>query len=247
VNTGGKGVFESYPTIGLPTDEKKRSPRPVADQLNIPFIDPIEVLSCDTLGGFYNKHDVELMIPKGAVLPLEEISIEFGVSMYGPFKIADERSVKRVSPVVWLCIQQEGFSGFQKDVQLTIPHFLDISTEDASRYLRFLKSDHQLDRLDKDGEVEYQLRQADGRAMFDHSTKCTLVTRHFCLTCIASEIQPDKLTKYCLIGGKPKVILKAQEWEIVFFICYFLKSCIWVSVFVQVMLRMSVEFCDSQV
>jgi len=43
VDTGGKGVCESYPTIGLPTDVKKRPLRPVADQLNIPFIDPIEV------------------------------------------------------------------------------------------------------------------------------------------------------------------------------------------------------------
>ena len=223
-----QGLLCTVELLASSTDER-RPLRPVADQLNIPFIDPIEVLSCDTLGGFYNKHDIEIMIPKGAVLPGEKVSIEFGVSMYGPFKIADGISVKRVSPVVWLCIQQEGFTGFQKDVQLTIPHFLHISTENASRYLRFLKSDHQLDWLDEDGEVEYQLTQADGRATFDHSTKCTLVTRHFCLTCIACGIQPDKLTKYCLIGGKPKIILQEQEWKIVFFICYLLKSCVWVS------------------
>lgn len=223
----------AYPFLLLVFSTDERRPLPtVADQLNIPFVDPIEILSCDTLGGSYKKHGVQLMIPKGAVLPGEKVSIEFGVTMYGPFKIADRVSVKRVSPVIWLCIQQEGFIGFQKDVEITIPHFLHMSTEDASKCLRFLKSDHQLDRLNEDGEVEYQLRQADGEASFGHATKCTLLTRHFCFLCLASSIQPDKYTQYCIIGGKPKKILKAQDWEIVFFICYLLEWCMWVSLIV---------------
>ena len=97
------------------------------------------------------------------------IKIEFGVAMYGPFKLADERSVRRVSPVVWLCAQQDGFSGFQKDVEITIPHFVDFSTEDAYRYLRFLKADHEPDVLNEDGKIEYQLKPAAGTAVFDHA------------------------------------------------------------------------------
>ena len=109
-----------------------------ANHVGVQFIDPVEIISCDTHGcDYYNiMHDVGLRIPEEAIPPSEgRIDIEFGVAMYGPFRLADEKSVRRVSPFVWLCIQQDGFSGFQKDVEITIPHFLDLSTEDAYKYL----------------------------------------------------------------------------------------------------------------
>ena len=87
---------------------------------------------------------MKLRIPKGAIQRSEgTIHIEFGVAMYGPFRLADGRSVKRVSPVVWLCVQQDGFSGFQKDVEIMIPHFCHFSAEDAYTHLKFLKADHE--------------------------------------------------------------------------------------------------------
>ena len=193
--------------------------------VHIEFIDPVEIISCDTLGcDYYNtRHDVGLRIPEGAIVPSEgKIDIEFGVAMYGPFKLADRMSVRRVSPVVWLCVQQDGFSGFQKDVEITIPHFLHFSTEDAYTYLRFLKADHQLE----DGEIEYQLKLDDGRAIFDYATYGTLFTRHFCFRCITTSVLPDEHSRYYLGGG---ISLRAQDWQIIFYVCYFLKSCIRVS------------------
>ena len=119
---------------------------------------------------------MRLRIPEGAILPSEEmIDIEFGVAMYGPFKLTDGRSIRRISPVVWLCVQQDGFSGFQKDVEITIPYFLDVSTQDAYRYLKFLKASHQLE----DGETEYQLKTAYGKVVFDYASYVTLLTGHF--------------------------------------------------------------------
>ena len=193
--------------------------------VDIQFIDPVEIISCDTLGcDYYNtRHDVGLRIPEGAIVPSEgKIDIEFGVAMYGPFKLADGMSVRRVSPVLWLCVQQDGFSGFQKDVEITIPHFLHFSTEDAHMYLRFLKADHQLE----DGEIEYQLKLDDGRAIFDHATYGTLFTRHFCFRCITTSVLPVEHSRYYLGGG---ISLRAQDWQIIFYVCYFLKSCIRVS------------------
>ena len=190
--------------------------------VDIQFIDPVEIISCDTLGcDYYNtRHDIGLRIPKEAIVPSEgKIDIEFGVAMYGPFKLADGMSVRRVSPVVWLCVQHDGFSGFQKDVQITIPHFLHFSTEDAHKYLQFLKADHQLE----DGEVEYQLKPAHTRAIFDHAMYGTLLTRHFCWMCITTSVFPDKFTRYFL-GGQ--MSLKQQDWQIIFYVCYFLKSCL---------------------
>ena len=117
-----------------------RPPSDIAKELGVQFINSIEIISCDTLGlDYYNsRHDVRLRIPEGAILPSEGmIDIEFSVAMYGPFKLADGTSVRRISPVVWLCVQQDGFSGFQKDVEITIPHFLHVSTQDAYTYLDF--------------------------------------------------------------------------------------------------------------
>ena len=195
-------------------------------QLGFHFIDPVEILPCDKNGcDYYNsRHDVELRIPEGAIRPSDGmIKIEFGVAMYGPFKLSDGISVERVSPIVWLCVQQDDFSGFQKDVEITIPHFVDFSTKDAYEHLRFLKADHQFEH----GEIEYQLKPVDGRAVFNRTTHGTLLTRHFCSVCIASKVPlPNEHTKYYLGGG---MSLKAQEWQIVFYVCYFLPSCIRVS------------------
>ena len=193
-----------------------------AIQLGVQFIDPVEIISCDAHGcNYYNcRHDVEIKIPEGAIQPSEgKINVEFAVAMYGPFKISDGESVERVSPFVWLCVQQDGFSGFQKDVEITIPHFLDFSTEDAHRYLRFLKADHQFE----DGEIEYKLKSTDGRAAFNRATHGTLLTMHFCSVCIATTALPNEHTRYYL-GGE--MSLKAQQWKITFYVCYFLPSCI---------------------
>ena len=196
----------------------------------VQFIDPVTIISCDTFGcNYYNsRHDVGLTIPEGAILPREgRIDIEFGLAMYGPFKLSDGISVRRVSPVVWLCIQQDGFSGFQKDVEITIPHFLDFSTEDAYKYLRFLKAEHEPDVPTKDGKIEYQLKPAPGTAVFDHAGDAThgkLLTRHFCSVCIATSVFRDEHTRYCL-GGE--LVLTTQEKQtVIFYVCYFLRSCI---------------------
>ena len=195
-----------------------------ASQLGVQFIDPIEIISCDTRGcEYYNpRHDVEVRIPEGAIPPSDGIiKIEFGVAMYGPFRLTDGISLRRVSTVVWLCAQQDGFSGFQKDVEITIPHFVDFSTEDAHKYLTFLKADHQFE----DSESEYQLKSADGRAVFNRAAHGTLLTKHFCSVCIAANSVhlPNEKTNYYLGGARS---MKGQEWQIVFYVCYFLPSCI---------------------
>ena len=201
----------------------------LSNQLGVEFIDPVETIFCDTLGcDYYNtRHDVGVTIPEGAILPSDGmIKIEFGVAMYGPFTLADGISVRRVSPVVWLCIQQDDFSGFQKDVEITIPHFLDLSTEGAYKYPTFLKADHEFDILNEDGKIEYQLKPAPGTAVFDHANDAThgrLLTRHFCSVCIATSVFHTEHTRYYL-GGE--LSLTAQERQIIFYVCYFLKSCI---------------------
>ena len=199
------------------------------NQLGVEFIDPVETISCDTHGcDYYNRrHDVGVTIPNGAILPSDGmIKIEFGVAMYGPFKLSDGRSVRRVSPVVWLCIQQDGFSGFQKDVEITVPHFLQLSTEEAYKYLRFLKAEHELGMINEDEKIQYQLKPAAGTAVFDHDSDAThgkLFTRHFCSVCIGTSVFHNEHTRYCL-GGELR--LTAQGRQLIFYVCYLLQSCV---------------------
>ena len=195
-------------------------------QLGFQLIDPVEIISCDTVGcDYYNtRHDVAVRIPEGAILPSEgSIDIEFGVAMYGPFKISDGISVRRVSPIIWLCVQKDGFGGFQKNVEITIPHFLHLSPEDTRRYLRFLKADHEHDISNEDGRSEYQLKPADGKAIFERAAHGTIFTKHFCSLCIATSVFINEHTIYYLGGA---ICSKAQYLEIIFYVCYFLKSCL---------------------
>ena len=124
-------------------------------------------------------------------MAISKVDIGFSVAMQGPFKLSDGISVRRVSLILWLCIQRHGFR------KMLIPHFLDLSTEDADTYLKFLKADHQLE----DDEVEYQLKPANGRAAFNRATHGTLFARNFCFTCISISVLPNECTKYYLGGG----------------------------------------------
>lgn len=68
-------------------------------------------------------------------MAISKVDIGFGVAMHGPFKLSDGISVRRVSLILWPCIQRHGFS------KMLIPHFLELSTKDADTYLKFLKAD----------------------------------------------------------------------------------------------------------
>ena len=112
---------------------------------------------------------------------------------------------------------------------IIIPHFLDFSTEDAYRYLQFLKADHELDVLNEDGKIQYQLKPAASTAVFDNDSDAThgkLLTRHFCSLCIATSVFRNEHTRYYL-GGE--LHLTAQRQQVIFYVCYFLQSCIEVS------------------
>ena len=87
---------------------------------------------------------------------------------------------------------------------IIIPHFLDFSTEDAYRYLQFLKADHELDVLNEDGKIQYQLKPAASTAVFDNDCDAThgkLLTRHFCSLCIATSVFRNEHTRYYLGGA----------------------------------------------
>ena len=71
-----------------------------AKQLSVQFIDTAEIISCETLGCYYYnpRYSVGLRISEGAILSSGGINLACGT-----YTFADGVSVRRVSPVVWLC------------------------------------------------------------------------------------------------------------------------------------------------
>ena len=55
--------------------------------ISVPFLDPVEVLVCDSFGCEYwnPKHDIKLKIPDGAIPSGLVAHIEIAVALYGPF------------------------------------------------------------------------------------------------------------------------------------------------------------------
>ena len=87
---------------------------------HIPFFHH-RLMECDHTGLDYTveEHDITLRIPEGAVTVGETIHLEIGVAMYGPFNFP-ENSIP-VSPIVWLCIQEETACSFSEVVSTDSP------------------------------------------------------------------------------------------------------------------------------
>ena len=194
---------------------------------SISFIDPIEIIACDNQGIKYHneRHDVTLSIPPSAVPPGKTVRIQFGVTLYNrdsPFVIPEGSMV--VSPIVWLCILDNVVGTFELDVELTLAHFLDPTVSDTCE---FWQADHRV----TEGML-YHFKPADGYTWF--SKYCAfgvLTTNHFCFSCIIGEVSGDIVSaaSFCLIEGVPKTIPRLSTWQIVYILCYFLKTCISVS------------------
>jgi len=158
------------------------------------------------------------------------VHIQFGVTLHncdGPFVIPEGSIV--VSSIVWLCISDSDIDNFELDVQLSLAHFLDPTVSDTCK---FLQADHRVTE-----GMRYHFKVADGYARF--SKDCAigvLTTKHFCVNCISTKCA-DRSRKlhsaalFCLIEGVPNNIPPpSSTWEIVFILCYLLRTCISVSV-----------------
>ena len=195
---------------------------------SVPFMDPLDVIHCTSDGGvYYNPvHDITVRIPEGAISKGASVAIEIGVALYGPFQFPDD--TKPVSPIVWLCVKQgqgelEHYQ-FLKPVEVVLPHYLHVTTEDDSTLLHFLKAGHHMNKRE-----QYQFQLAGGKVCFPvQKTYGTLSTYHFCFLCIASgTVSQERTAKanFCLISVIPDPISE-PSWTIYFCVCYFLQTCV---------------------
>ena len=169
----------------------------------VPFVDPIDVLKCDSSGRTFTNvdHDISLRVPPGAIADGVTVHIEVGVTLHGPFQFPP--GTRPISPIIWLCMQ-EGIP-FQKPVEVILPHFLH-DWEDLQ--LGFLKADHSI--TNTDCGKKYTFHPVNDSVMDFKSENNTgfgiLSTYHFCFLCIEAKITYDQLHKrarYCLSHVTP--------------------------------------------
>lgn len=186
---------------------------------DVPFLGPIEVLQCDAGGGIYNSktHGINVCIPEDAVV--QQVNLEFGVTLHGPFAFPKDGKVKAVSPTVWLSVQDN--ASFKKPIEIVLPHCVGEDSQNLAFY-RALAEEKR--------EKKYQFRKVKtsecGIDAFFSGTLRTKLSKNPHFLCIAGKATQDLLRKcnYYLFQATPK-ILDEPAWKIHFYVTYLLPTC----------------------
>ena len=182
-------------------------------------------IKCDSMGAVFRStsHDFSVVIPEGAVPEGVVISIEIGLTLTGPFDYPSLDESKPVSPILKLYVQDKPDFQFLKPVEVMLPHYLDLTSEDDSRNLgvEFLRAGHamnsnQMYKFEKMGESNMGTFKNNFGILF---------TKHFCFLCIVAKITPQYVAKvkHFLVGYG---VVKPYEQKLYFCVAYFLKTCI---------------------
>ena len=183
-------------------------------------------LPCDDHGleFTFEKCDVSIKVPKGALAVGEKIHIEVAVMpMYGPFQFPN--GARLISPVVWLCPLEKNVK-LKRPFLITLPHILTGLTDKKAQYydIQFNKANHNDQASDA-----YDFQPAKGSLYLSSEgdqSYGTLSTHHFCYICITAKDRPELRMDagYCLTRIKSHV---AQlRYETYFCVSYYLKTCL---------------------
>lgn len=197
----------------------------------------MEEIKCGSHGGVYNsqEHGIVLVIPEGAIAQENEITIEIGVTLNGPFSFP--QGMHPVSPILWLCVKEENFSGFNTPVSIRIPHCIKCTTHESCNRLTFLKAahSHSLEGAELSSETQHHfetLQEGAGVTSF-HPLQSfgTFETKHFCSLCIAAKLDESIKSdaQHCLLGA---ICRKEREICIRFAVLYMLDTCVQVSLLI---------------
>ena len=194
------------------------------------FMTPITTLSDVTSDGvlWYENavNDFTLEVPEGAVSETERLTLDVAVALFGPFQFPE--GLRPVSPVFWVCVRDQRSFFFSRPVSVTLPHFLDLSSEEdmKSLGLTFLKASHS-----KNSKGMYEFSKTDGEMDFESSHGFGVIkTSHFCSLCIASEDIPEclKMTQFYLTSLLPRstVSVRKKQYAYFFVTFHYLTTCL---------------------
>ena len=172
----------------------------------------------------------ELIIPEGAIPKSTRITVEFGVSPYGPFGPFEyPHGCQPVSAIVWLCANPA--IKFLEPVEIKLPHFANCRDKNDCKALTFLKADHN----QKSDEI-FHFSETEGESSFtldpdDGMSYGRLHTNHFCMYCIGKYNRCDtNSANYSLVIARPKHISREHPFQIHCCLSYMLPTCFRVSI-----------------
>ena len=187
---------------------------------DIPFIEPLQVLECNSNGGMFSSksHEIDVYIPEGAVNSESPLNLEFGITLHCPFAFAKDAKMKPVSPIVWLSVQEE--VSFNKHIELTLPHAVNCGED--TQILAFYKAQK------KGRRYQFERMKPPGSGIGMGSGKVqTKLSKGPYLICIAGKATPElvRKTNYCIIKAVPKST-DELSWKVQFCVAFFLPTCI---------------------
>ena len=225
-------VSVAFLHIQDPLDVLKKPPEPVSalesDFCPNTIFTRLERQTFDYEGGEYisEADEFQLIVPEGAIPKSTPVTIEFGVSPYGPFgpfKYPDD--CRPISANVWFCATPQ--ITFLKPVEIKLPHFADCKDETDCKVLTFLKADH----IQKNEKV-FQFSKTDGKTSFTPRTfNGSLYTDHFCVYCTAELNRYDTdNANFSLVIARPKQPSQDEPFQIHCCLTYMLPTCYEVSI-----------------
>ena len=205
------------------------------DIASVPFIGEVEILVCDSCGCEYwnSDHDITIRIPPGAIPAGLTLHIEVAVALYGPFQFPS--GSHPISPILWLCVQEDITPAFRKPFQIILPHFI-VFLQNGQANIKnpgiiFTKADHRKHSTNESEMKQYVFSQLDTAFVCVKEgiqNYGILSTDHCCFFCITANdsFYPELALNagYCFWCIEKPLVSSRDT----IFLCttFFLKTCV---------------------
>ena len=174
--------------------------------------------------------DAYLQLPE-EVLDFQNPTLEVAFAPFGPgigSQFILPKGMIPVSPAVWLCFSPQ--KKFNNPATLKLPHCFECKDQKDTKYLQFLKAEHDDISRDKGGQIVVTFRPVDKElSQFPLETFYgTLKDKHFCIYCLgAYGSEEDVIGKinYCLTILKPTIYPKDELSKIYCILHFDLDGC----------------------
>ena len=139
-----------------------------------------------------SARDFRVVIPEGAVPKEVVISIEIRLTLIGPFDYPSLDESKPVSPILKLYVQDKPDFQFLKTVEVMLPQYLNLTSEDDSCNLgvEFLRAGHAMN-----SNQMYEFEQIESNKGIFTNNVGILHTNHFCFLYIVAKITPQSASE----------------------------------------------------
>ena len=208
---------------------------------DVQFVGSIQIVDVDRMGGEYRnpEHSISVRIPKDSFPPpssnddtgvRDSIELEIGIAIHGHFRFPE--GVSPISAILWLNIAEEPEFEFSKDIEVDLPHYLQLSKSDldSSAVADQLGCMLAVTSTDETEDDLMEFVQDDGATVHFKQRSGKIKTRRTCYMCLCAKrsfIEANSV--YCLVSAVPRHFAPSDTRCIFFFVCYHLNTFVEVS------------------